>query len=423
MSAKQAGIVFVERNFHALTNRNFRNFWLCQCVSLIGTWMQNIAQSWLVLTLTGSPFLLGLLGAVQFLPITCFSLFAGVWIDRFPKKDILMATQTVSMSLALAMSALCFTHTVRYEFVLILSFLLGLTNAFDMPTRQSINIEIVGKEDLTNAIALNSTTFNLARIIGPSIGAVLMALLGPSWCFLLNGLSFLPVLFVLPRIKTVPYVRQKSNTGVLSQIKEGILYMAKDRVLAETILLVTVVGTLAYNYNILLPVLTRDVLHMGERTYGALMSCVGVGSLIGALVMSLFSKGGPRRQILKVSSLAVSVLLGLNGLTHSPLLLGTLLAATGCGSILLMTNSNSLLQLQARDEYRARVMSVYSFVFAGSTPVGNMITGSLANNFGADSAFLITGLLSLVPCAAIIFMFYSKAPRGVPNDGSMPTDT
>ncbi len=173
--------------------------------------MQNIGQAWLVLTLTGSPFLLGLIGTIQFLPFTCLSLFAGVVIDKFPKKRILLVTQSMSMLLALTLSALVFTDTVRYGYVMVLALLLGLTNTFDMPTRQAFNIEIVGKDDLMNAIALNSMTFNLARILGPAIGATMMALLGPAWCFLLNGLSFIAVIYGLLQIEAVPYVREKKN--------------------------------------------------------------------------------------------------------------------------------------------------------------------------------------------------------------------
>ncbi len=173
--------------------------------------MQNIGQAWLVLTLTGSPFLLGLIGTIQFLPFTCLSLFAGVVIDKFPKKRILLVTQSMSMLLALTLSALVFTDTVRYGYVMVLALLLGLTNTFDMPTRQAFNIEIVGKDDLMNAIALNSMTFNLARILGPAIGATMMALLGPAWCFLLNGLSFIAVIYGLLQIEAVPYVREKKT--------------------------------------------------------------------------------------------------------------------------------------------------------------------------------------------------------------------
>lgn len=371
--------------------------------------MQNIGQAWLVLTLTGSPFLLGLIGTIQFLPFTCLSLFAGVVIDKFPKKRILLVTQSVSMLLALTLSALVFTDTVRYGYVLVLALLLGLTNTFDMPTRQAFNIEIVGKDDLMNAIALNSTTFNLARILGPAIGATMMALLGPAWCFLLNGLSFLAVIYGLLQIEAVPYLREKKqNVGVWKEIKDGLAYIRGDKVLLQTLMMVTVVGTLAYNFAVLIPVFTKDVLHMKEQTYGLLMSCLGVGSFGGALAMSFMSKKGPRRKLILVSSVLLSVFLLLIGFTHSPLVAGLCLAVTGVFNILFATNSNSTLQMQAKDEYRARVMSIYSLVFAGSTPLGNFFAGYAADRYGASGAFMLCGGICLALCLAIIWRFRQK---------------
>jgi len=414
MNVRLAGRRLVDNHFHALTHRNYRYFWFGQCISLIGTWMQNIGQAWLVLTLTGSPFLLGLIGAVQFLPVTCLSLFAGVVIDKFPKKNILIVTQSVSMCLALTMATLVFTDTIRYGHVVALALLLGLTNTFDMPTRQSFNIEIVGKDDLMNAIALNSTTFNLARILGPSIGAAMMALLGTGWCFLLNGLSFIAVIYGLTRIKAIPYVREKKkDVGIFKEIKDGIMYIAGDKLLSQTLLLVAVVGTLAYNFGVLIPVFTKDVLHMEEQTYGILMSCLGAGSFAGALTMSFLSKKGPRRKLILISSLALSVFLILIGLTRLPLFTGLFLAITGVSTILFATNSNSTLQMHAKDEYRARVMSIYSLVFAGSTPVGNLLAGYAADHWGANGGFMLCGGLSLILCLGIILVF-RKRPELVP---------
>jgi predicted MFS family arabinose efflux permease len=409
LNIRLAGSIFINDHFHALTHRNFRYLWLGQCVSLIGTWTQNIGQAWLVLTLTGSPFLLGLVGTIQFLPITVFSLFVGVFIDRFPKKSILIITQTVSMILAFTMSLLVFTGSIQFGYILVLAFLLGLSNTVDMPTRQSFNIEMVGKEDLMNAIALNSTTFNLARIVGPAIGSLLMAYLGAGWCFLLNGLSFLAVIYGLTRIKTTAYVRpKKSNTGVLKEIKDGITYMANDKLLAQTILLVAIAGTFAYNFNVLIPVFTKNVLHMEEKTYGLLMSCLGAGSLIGALIVSFRSRKGPKISTSIIFSILVSLMLGVNGLTHSALLSGIILVGTGICNILFATNANSTLQFHSKDEYRARVMSVYALVFAGSTPVGNLFAGYIADRTGANGAFLWSGLLCIVPCLLVIWIYRKK---------------
>ncbi|MEW9700003.1 MFS transporter [Paenibacillus sp. SI8] len=410
MNLRLAGTTFIDRHFHALTHRNYRYLWLGQCVSLIGTWMQNIGQSWLVLTITGSPFKLGVVGAFQFMPILCFSLFAGIIVDKFPKKNILLVTQTVSMILAFTLAILVLTDSVKYSYILVLALLLGLNNTLDMPTRQAFNIEIVGKEDLMNAIALNSTTFNMARIVGPSIGAVMMALLGAGWCFLLNGISFIAVLYGLLHIKAAPYVRKKrSSEGVLKEIKDGIVYIARDPLLAQTVLLVTVIGTLAFNFNVLIPVFTKNVLHLGETTYGTLMSCLGIGSFAGALTMS-FRKQGPRIIISSVCSLLVAMCLIFNGLSSSAWLVGVLLALTGFFNIMFATNSNSNLQMHAKEEYRARVMSVYSLVFAGSTPIGNLFAGFIADRYGANGAFLSCGILSGLLCLLIIWKF-KKGPK------------
>ncbi|TVY11050.1 MFS transporter [Paenibacillus cremeus] len=400
-----AGERLINNHFHALTHKNYRYFWLGQCVSLIGTWMQTIGQSWLVLTLTGNPFLLGLVGTMQFLPVTCFSLFAGVMIDKFPKKRILLCTQAFSMLLALTLSVLVFTNKIQYGHVLVFAFLLGLTNTIDMPTRQSFNVEIVGKEDLMNAIALNSMTFNAARIIGPSIGAAMMAYFGAGWCFLLNGLSFIAVLYGLIRTQPTAYVRPKKDASILNEIKDGIRYIASDRVLSQTLLLVTVIGTLAFNFSVLIPTFTRDVLHLQERTYGAMMSCLGVGSLIGALLTSIRSKKGPKLAVSMICSIVISFILCLNGLSGSPYTLGLALAATGFFNITFSTNSNSLLQMHAKDEYRARVMSVYALVFAGSTPVGNLFTGYVASKFGANGAYIWCGVLCFVASVLILAIY------------------
>jgi predicted MFS family arabinose efflux permease len=412
MNLRHAGSSFIDQHFHALTHANFRYLWFGQCISLIGTWTQNIGQAWLVLTLTGSPFLLGLVGACQFLPITFFSLFAGVLIDKFPKKTILLLTQTVSMILAFTLAILVFTHTVQFGYILVLAVLLGLSNTFDMPTRQAFNIEIVGKEDLMNAIALNSTTFNLARIVGPAIGALLMAYLGAGWCFLLNGLTFLAVIYGLLQIKTQPYVRpNRNNDGILKEIKDGIIYIINDKLLAQTLLLVTIIGTLGFNFNILIPVFTKDILHMGEKTYGFLMSCLGLGSLAGAIIVSFRSRTGPKLSTTIIFSLLLSLMLGLNGLVSSRLLAAIILIATGVCGILFATNSNSILQFHSKDEYRARVMSVYSLVFAGSTPIGNLVIGYTADRLGANGAYLWSGLLCFVPCLLIIVIYWKKAAR------------
>ncbi len=400
----------VNNNFHALTNKNFRYFWIGQCVSLIGTWMQNIGQSWLVLSLTDSPKLLGLVSTIQFLPITIFSLFAGVVVDRFPKKKILLFTQTTSMLLAFSLSYLVLSHRIRYEYILFFALILGITNCLDMPTRQSFTIEVAGKDDLMNAIALNSAIFNLARILGPSIGAIFMAYFGPGWCFFFNGVSFIAVIIGLINIKTTGYVRKKQqNCSILKEIWDGLTYIKDNKVLIQTLLLVLIMGCFAFNYNVLIPVFTKNILHQQEKIYGFLMSALGLGSLIGALTASMKSKRGPKKKLLLLSTLSISIFLILTGITRNYILTAFSLFMTGIFNIFFSTTANSTLQINSSDEYRGRVMSVYSLVFAGSTPIGSLFSGTVASSSGASRAFIYSGVICLAWLLMMLFIFKKRA--------------
>ncbi|WP_238883948.1 MFS transporter [Clostridium sp. YIM B02551] len=399
----------IERNFHALMHKNFRYFWMGQCASLIGTWMQNIGQSWLVLSITNSPFLLGILTTVQFIPVTIFSLFAGVIVDRFPKKRLLLFTQASSMILAFILSAMVFSNTVKYEYILIVAFLLGCINCIDMPTRQAFTVEIAGKEDLMNAIALNSSIFNLARILGPSIGAVVMAYFGAAWCFFFNGVSYLAVLYGLYNIDVDGNnIKQRVKSNIISEIKDGLSYVKNDILLLETLLMVCIIGIFAFNYNVLVPSFTKLVLDGNEKTYGLLMSFLGAGSLVGALNVSIRSKRGPKMKVAFISSIVISAMLILNGLNKSLAFTSLLLIITGFFNIAFSTTSNSLLQLNSKDEYRGRVMSIYSLVFAGATPIGSLLTGWICDKIGASAGFLVSGGAVLILVIIIRIIFKTK---------------
>jgi len=409
MNIYKHSINAVRTNFPALTHNNFRIYWFGQCVSLIGTWAQSIGQTWLVLSLTGSPLLLGILGAVQFLPITFFSLFAGVIIDKFPKKKIILITQFTSMILAFILSALVFTHTVSYEYILILALILGFSNTIDMPTRQAFTIELAGKKDLMNAIALNSATFNLARIIGPAIGALIMASFGAGWCFLLNGFSFMAVIVSLLKVEVTPYVRKKvSDNNMLKEVKDGLKYIAREPALLQTVLMVLIIGIFVFNFNIIIPVFAKNILHQGEKTYGLLLSALGAGSLIGALMVSVKSKSGPNMKILLRSSILVSITLILISFTRTYYYTAILLVITGIFNIWFSTTANSTLQITSKDEYRGRVMSVYSLVFAGASPIGNMFAGLTTDMFGANTAFFLSGFLTIVLIISLTLLFKIK---------------
>lgn len=403
----------IDNNFHALTHRDFRYYWIGQCISLIGTWMQATSQSWLVLELTKSPFLLSVVGTIQFLPVMFFSLFAGALLDKFPKKKVLILTQAISMILAIILSVLVFTDQVKYWHIVLLAFILGCTNALDMPTRQAFTVEIAGKEDLMNAIALNSATFNGARIIGPAIGGIAMAWFGAGWSFLLNGLSFIAVIYGLLKIEAVPYVRKKKDSNILAEIYDGIIYIKNTRIILETLLLVGVAGVLVFNYNIFLPVYTKYVLYKDSTIYGVLTSSLGVGSLFGAIYASTGSKRGPKRKLLLVSMLSISITFILLGLNYIYLVTILLLIINGFFNIIFSTTANSTLQLNSSDEYRARVMSVYSLVFAGVTPIGNLTAGFMTQNYGADRTFSVYGIIILVCIILFMITFRNKKAKVV----------
>ncbi|WP_055667833.1 MFS transporter [Desnuesiella massiliensis] len=398
--------------FPALTHSNFRYFWTGQCISLIGSWMQNTTQGWLVLKITqeNSSFLLGLVNAVQFTPIMIFSLFAGVIIDKLPKKKILLFTQTSLMIIAIIQSLLVWTNSIKYWHLIILSLCIGIINTIDLPTRQSFVIEMVGKKDLMNAIALNSSIFNAARVLGPSIAGVVIAYFGMEFCFFVNAISFIPVIYGITKIKieNKNTILQKKN--VFFEIKEGLTYISKSFTLISTLTLITVLGIFAFNYNILIPVFSVNVLGLSSKEYGLLMSSLGIGSLIGALSMATKSKNGPKKLILYISSFMVCILLMVIGLTKVYYTTAIFLAIIGAFNVIFSTTANSTIQLNAKDEFRGRVMSVYTLLFAGVTPFGSLFTGFIAESFGAAKGFIYSGMLALFLVINIILVqtYFSK---------------
>ena len=295
----------------ALTHRNFRYFWIGQCISLIGTWMQTTGQSWLVLTLTNSPLKLGYVNALQFTPVLIFSLFAGALVDRHSKRKILLFTQTAFMILALILTVLAATGLVKFYHILILATLLGCVNTIDMPARQSFVVELVGKNHLMNGIALNSSIFNAARLLGPAVAGVMMYKFGFTVCFLLNAISFVPVIYGIYKIDVQgrPKVISGEKKEVLKDIWEGITYILKKPMLCRVLLLVAVVGIFALNYNVMIPPFAKIVLHQNEKGYGYLMSALGIGSLIGAFSTVIRSRKGPNQLVIIGSSFIISVML------------------------------------------------------------------------------------------------------------------
>lgn len=372
-------------------------------VSLQGTWMQNLAQGWLVLQMTNSPFLLGVVSAVQFAPMLLFSLVAGVVADRLPKRKLLIATQSGSALTAFILGILTLTGKVRYWHVLTLAALLGTINAFDTPTRQSFIVELVGKRDLMNAIVLNSTAFNAARVIGPAIAGLAIGKLGMAPCFLLNAASFLAVLAGLVVMRVDDTARDSSKEEVVwEKIGEGLQYIRKTPVVMRTIILTTILSVFTMNFNVLVPVLARDTLGQQAEGYGYLMSATGIGAFTGAILLAIISHRGPRRKLLIAGALGLSIFQLLLAINRSYSLALVLLAFTGWSMITYVTSANTTLQLNSPDHLRGRVMSVYALVFLGMTPLGSLFSGALSHAGGAPAGFAAGAVIGLVGTIAVV---------------------
>lgn len=395
----------INNPFVALGHKNFRYYWIGMCISLIGTWMQNIAQPWLAYTLTKSPLLLSLIGALQFTPVLLFSLFAGVIIDKFPKKNILLFTQTTSLLITLSLALLVWGGHIQYWHILIAATAIGMVNTLDMPARQSFVIELVGKDDLMNAIALNSSIFNLARIIGPALAGLVMGYLGIAFCFFANALSFGAVAISLLIIDPLPTKRKSALGGkILVDIKNGLEYIYQNPVIFDTLLIVAIIGTFIPNFSVLVPVFAKVILKQQEAGFGFLMSLMGLGSFIGAMAIATMSKSGPQKTLLYLLPLVTGVFMAVTGYMDSFFMASLTLAVTGFCFVAFSSTANSTMQLNTKDEYRGRVMSLYALVFAGSTPFGNLFAGWITNNYGPRAGFIACGFMVI----ALMLLFYMR---------------
>jgi MFS family permease len=395
-------ITKLKETYPALSQRNFRYYWFGQCVSLIGTWMQSTAQQWLVYSMTKSALLLGLLGAAQFLPVMFFSLVAGVFIDRYPKKRLLLFTQICLMLQGFVLALLVWSGQVTYSHVLILATLLGLVNTLDQPTRQSFMPELVEKKDLRSAIGLNSAVFNVARMIGPALSATLMAKYGAGFLFFLNGISFIPVIIGIYFIKTKSFENKRIPKKVFVEILDGLKYIRQSSALRITILSMLAVGTFVMNFSVITPLYADEVLKEGVHGYGILLSATGAGSLVGALMVASWAKGNPKLRLLFSSGFILSALLMTLEPIHNLYLAIVSFAIIGFFNILFMTTANSMIQINSNDQFRGRAMSVYSFAFLGTTPLGNLFAGSIMEKFGAGIGISICGGISALLMMLIV---------------------
>jgi MFS family permease len=397
----------------AFAHRNYRLFFFGQLISLIGTWMQQVAQAWLVLQLTGDPFLLGLVAAMQFLPVMVLGLFGGLIADALPKRPTLIATQVVQMSLAFVLFGLTATGAVEVWHILALALLLGITNAVDMPTRQSFVVEMVGREDVANAVALNSAVFNGARIVGPAIAGLTIGAFDISVAFLLNGLSFIAVIvgYGMMRDEELdsPPVLSRPHTvrEVGRTLAEGIRYVRRtDLVLLATVT-VGLVSLFGMNFGVIIPALARDVLHTDATGYGFLMAASGIGSLIAALSIAFRGRSTPA--IIARGALVLGLAEIAAAAIHVFPLALLAMAFVGFGAIGMAATANTVIQLAVPDELRGRVMSVYTTVFVGSSPIGGLLMGWIASRFGVEVSLAIGGVACAV-LGLIAFWWLRRIP-------------
>jgi MFS family permease len=408
----------LQQTFPAFRHRNFRLFWSGQCVSLIGTWMQNIGQSWLVLQLTGSPLKLGIVNALQWLPVMLLAFAAGPLVDRYPKRRILLCTQTALLLLALALSVLVWSGRVQYWHVLVLALLLGCVNTVDNPTRQAFVIELAGRDDLMNAISLNSTVFNLARILGPAVAGLLIGAVGIAPCFLINAVSFLAALWALANLDLADTAKARTALRLREfsrSIGDGVRYLRANRILLWPIVLIGLLSVFIMNYSVVIPIFARSNLGGDARTFGFLMTALGIGSTLGALSLAARSKDGPKLRVLLLGALGMSVFSLLAGLQHWFLLTCFLLALTGFCQITCTAQINAVLQIHSSDDMRGRVMSVYNLSFGGVTPIGSLYAGSLVNGAGAAADLVLSGALGIVSTAICAYALLGKPRKEQPG--------
>ena len=370
----------------ALEHRNFRLYWIGQLISLVGTWMQSVAQGWLMHRLTDSAFMLGLLGFMQFIPVQLFSLWAGVVVDRVDKRRLLYLTQGAALVQAVILAAAAGAGVVRPWMLLVLAALFGVINAFDLPARQSFLVDLVIKEHLPNAIALNSAAFNTARVIGPAVAGVLVASIGEVGCFWINAVSYVAVLWSLTQLRLKPFAPHAAGAGGRATLGEGVAYARSVTSIRNLLLLLGVTAGLGFQYMVLLPVYARNILHAGAGAYGLMVSAFGLGALLSAVRLTQALDRWGLRQNLLIGLLSSGLGLAVFAWSRSlPLTLAMGFVA-GFGLIVYVASTNTLLQLTTEDRFRGRVMSLYTLMFVGTAPYGSLASGVIAQRWGAPVA-------------------------------------
>jgi MFS family permease len=390
------------RMIAALHHHNFRLFWFGQMISLVGTWMQNVARGWLVLQITDSPFLLGLVSMLGTLPVLFIAPFGGALADNLNKRTVVIATQITAMVLAFTLATLVLTKQVQYWHIVVLASILGVTMAIDAPTRQSFIVEMVGKKDLLNAIALNSSIFNLARILGPALAGLIISAIGIVLCFYVNGISYLAVIAGLFMMRGNFSPAKKKRTHVVRDIKDGFGYARQDRNIMSLIALVALSSIFIMPYAMLMPVFARDILNVGAKGMGILLASAGVGALVGALTLAFLSDYREKGRFVMAGTttfIIATLLFSFSNNYHISLLL---LLFIGWGMVMQNASINSLLQTITPDHLRGRIMSLYVLFFMGMMPFGSLQAGFIADQFGAQMALRIG---SIIVACVTVFLF------------------
>jgi MFS family permease len=387
------------RGFSAVRHRNFRLYWIGQIVSLVGTWMQSVSQPWLVLLLGGSPIQLGAVLALQFAPALALAPLGGVIADRVDKRRLLLICESVAALQAAVLFVLTFTGLIQIWEIMVLALALGFVNALDLPVRQSFAAELVPRDDLLNAIALNSTSFSLARVIGPAVAGVTLALFGPAFNFAINAVSYLGVLTALVRMDPTgmqPISRPERPASVRSSLAEGIRYAVRTPTVLWPLVLLGGIGMFGMNFQTLLPLFARFTLHLDADGFGALFAAMGLGALIGSLTLAFVGSRRPLVGMIIGGGISFVVFETFLGLSRSPLIAFPLIVVVGLSSMLMINTINVTVQRSVPDALRGRVMALYVTVFAGSTPIGGLFAGIVAQAWGPPAGFLVGAGISVI---------------------------
>jgi len=407
----------VHQTFSSLRIRNYRLYFVAQLISVSGTWMQTVAQAWLVLHLTGSGVDLGVVVGLQFLPMLLFGPFGGLVADRMNKRRLLYATQTAGGLLALALGILVVSHTVQLWQVYLLAGLLGVVNVFDNPARQTFVMEMVGRDDLPNAVSLNTVVMNASRVVGPAIGGVVITVFGLGVCFFVNAASYIAVIVGLSMMRAAELHPTPQVERARGQIREGFRYVWRTPALRNTLLAIALIGIFAYNFTVTLALLAKVTFHGGAGTYSLLTACMGIGAVVGGLIAAHRARPTPR--LLQMLALVFGALLAAVALAPTLLTAAIAITVMGAASIGFIATANATLQLTSAPAMRGRVMALYAMAFLGTTPIGAPLVGAIAQ-WTDPRVALLSGAVATVIAAALLMWRHQAGTRrdGMPVEGA-----